>query len=144
MRRACSIWWLHRTDSLCEISDVVVFAGWTQLEESLLKIEQILPVLTAWTFAFIDLQCDLLRVKSPQKLRIIWHSNVYHAVYVRLSVVGRVEWSVLDAISIDFADVQVFLDLIHLGRINVVGDPPDQVIVSRTMLRWSSASACYN
>lgn len=44
------------------------------------------------------------------------------------------EWCILDTVSIDFTDIEVFLDFSHLAGNNVISNTPDSIAFCRAML----------
>ena len=59
-----------------------ILTGGTELKQGLFKLQQVLPVLTAWPDALVDLLSNIELFQSAKKLWVLGEAYVYEASYV--------------------------------------------------------------
>ena len=129
-----------------QIENMLISTLLAQILQRLLQLVQILPVLAARPTALYDLLRQRLRILRSQELRVVGQTDVHEALdRVRdvrwLRVASRrdalhrgahvllallvVEGRVLDAVAVDFPDVEVFFHFGHVAGWDAVGCAPD-------------------
>lgn len=130
--------WRHSSYTSSQICDVRIMTLSTQIVQRLFKVEQIFPILTTWAYTVVDLGCNIMRQQRAQELRIIWHADVDQTVDIRSSRICGMELCVLDAVAVDFTDVEILSNLLDMVRLDVIRDTPDIVFVQRHVLLQKS------
>ena len=125
---------------------MLIRAFLAQTSQRLLKLVQILPILTARPPALHDLLRQRLRVLGSEELGVVRQADV-HEAFDRVRDVGRlciaggrdalhrgahvllallvVEGRVLDGVAVDLADVEVFFHFGDVAGWDAVGCAPD-------------------
>lgn len=126
-------------DALGEVANVVVAALGAQRLEGVVEVEEVLGVEAAGADRVADVGGEGLRVLRADELVVVRGADVDEgadgrglglslAVGVDIGFGGSgVEGRVMDGVAVDFANVQVVLDLGHLFGEDAVGDAPDAV-----------------
>jgi hypothetical protein len=132
-----------------------------QPPQRLLKLVQILPILTARPPALHDLLRQRLRVLGSEELGVVRQADV-HEAFDRVRDVGRlciaggrdalhrgahvllalvvVEGRVLDGVAVDLADVEVFFHFGDVGGWDAVGCAPDSRGCGGVLWGWERVS----
>jgi hypothetical protein len=115
---------LELPDTASEVVDVNITAVRSQFVEGFLEVQEIVNVGAAGTLAAGNVLGKLLGILRADELVVLRSADVDEGVN-RWRAVGGVEGGVVDRVTIDLADVKIFLDLGDLFGNDSVGDTPD-------------------
>ena len=137
---------------------MLIRAFLAQTSQRLLKLVQILPILTARSAALHDLLRQCLRVLGSEELWVVWQTDVYEtfdrvrdvcwlcvagwcdALHRGAHVLPVVEGRVLDGVAVDLADVEVFFHFGDVGGWDAVGCAPDSRGCGGVLWGWERVS----
>lgn len=127
----CGIWFLRVRLGLCfegshargQIANMLIATLVRQFLQGCVQSVQIILVETTGALALVDKASQFVKILRTNKLLIVGSADVYQGAY-RGRAISGVERGVVNGVAVDFANVQVILDLCDLVGLDAVGDSP--------------------
>lgn len=106
--------------------DVMIATIGSKLAEGGIETQQVVFVQATGPLTAEDVLGELLGLLGADKLLIIWSADVDQSAN-RGGAIGRMEWSVVNGVAVDLANIEILLDFGYFLRNDTVCNPPNSL-----------------
>jgi hypothetical protein len=117
---------LEFSDPAGKIMNMVIATIRGKLTESRIKTQKVVLVQAAGPLTVEDVLRELLRILRADELLVVRSADIDQSTD-RRGAIGWVERGIVYSVTVDLADIEVFLDLGNFVRDDTVGNAPDSL-----------------
>lgn len=102
---------------------MLIAALFRQFLQGCIQSVQIILVGATGTLALVDKASQLVRILGANELLVVGSADVNQGTYCGRAISG-VEWCIVNGVAVDFANIQVILDLCDLVGLDAICNSP--------------------